>query len=48
MSVRAVSLETVLDGGMVWASVHVLAVRDSLKMVRCKQDASLGQEGSEL
>ena len=36
MSVRAVSLETVLDGGMVWASVHVLAVRDSLKMVRIR------------
>jgi hypothetical protein len=36
MSVRAVSLETVLDGGMVWASVHVLAMRDSLKVVRIR------------
>ncbi len=32
VSMRAVRLETVLGGEMVWAPVHVLAVRDSLKM----------------
>ena len=31
---RAMRLETVLGGDMVWASVHVLAVRDSLEMIR--------------
>jgi len=41
MSMRAVSLETVLDGEMVWAPVHVL-------VMRCRQDALLGQEGSAL
>jgi hypothetical protein len=30
---RAVRLETILDDGMVWAAVHILAVRDSLKVV---------------
>jgi hypothetical protein len=34
MSIRAVSLETVLDSEMVWAPVHVLAVRNSLEMIR--------------
>jgi hypothetical protein len=34
MSMRAVSLETVLDGEMVWAPVHVLVMRDSLEMIR--------------
>jgi hypothetical protein len=29
-----VSLETVLDSEMVWAPVHVLAVRNSLEMIR--------------
>jgi hypothetical protein len=34
MSMWAVSLEAVFDGEMIWAPVHVLAVRDSLEMIR--------------